>query len=38
MVQDMQQGQYVVLVIAELGAPNIVDDHVADFLAAMIAG
>jgi hypothetical protein len=37
MVQDVQQGQHVLLVVPELGAPNIVDDHVADFLAAMIA-
>jgi hypothetical protein len=38
MVQDVQQGQHMLLVAAELGSPNILDDHVPDSLAAMIAG
>ena len=28
MVQDMQQGQHMLPVAAELGLPNIVDNHV----------
>jgi hypothetical protein len=38
MVQDMQQGQHMLLVAAELGLPNILDNHVTDSFAAMVAG
>jgi hypothetical protein len=36
MVKDMQQGQDMLLGAASLGLPNIVDDHVPDFFAAML--
>jgi hypothetical protein len=35
MVQDMQQGQNMLLVAIKLGLPNIIDDHVPDFFAAV---
>jgi hypothetical protein len=38
MVQNMQQGQHMLLVAAELGLPNILDNHVTDSFAAMVAG
>ena len=38
MVQDMQQRQHMLLVVAELGLPNIVDDDIPDAFAAMLAG
>ena len=38
MVQDMQQGQDVLLVAVSLGLPNIVDNHVPDFFAAVLLG
>src|SRR5207247_7369492 len=36
MVQDMQQGERVRLVADGLGVPDIVHDHVADLLAAVL--
>jgi hypothetical protein len=38
MVQDMQQGQHMLFVAAELGLPNIVHNHVPDFFAAVFMG
>jgi hypothetical protein len=38
MVQDMQQGQHMLLVAAELGLPEIIDNHVPDFFAAVLVG
>ena len=38
MVKDMQQGQGVLLVTASLGLPNIIDNHVPDFFAAVYLG
>ena len=35
MVQDMQQGQYTFLVAADLDLPNIVNNHVPNFFAAI---
>ena len=36
MVKDMQQGQDMLLIAASLGLPNIIDNHVPDFFAAML--
>ena len=38
MVEDMQQGQNMLLVAASLGVPNIIDNHVPDFFAAVLLG
>jgi hypothetical protein len=39
MVQDMQQGHHMLLVASdELGLPNIVDNHVQNFFAAVLLG
>ena len=40
MVQDMQQGQNVLLFAAnnKLGLPNIINNHVTDFFAAVFVG
>jgi hypothetical protein len=38
MVKDVQQGQRMLLVAAELGLPKIIDNHVPDFFAAMLVG
>ena len=38
MVEDMQQGQDMLLVAASLGLPNIIDNHVPDFFAAVLLG
>ena len=38
MVKDMQQGQDMLLVAASLGLPNIIDNHVPDFFAAVLLG
>jgi hypothetical protein len=38
MVKDMQQSQDMLLVAASLGLPNIIDNHVPDFFAAMLLG
>jgi hypothetical protein len=38
MVKDMQQGQHMLLVTAELGLPKIIDNHVPDFFAAVLVG
>ena len=39
MVQDMQQGQHMLLVaFDELGLPNIINNHVQDFLTAVFLG
>jgi hypothetical protein len=38
MVQDMQQGQHILPVAAELGLPNIVDNHVPDLFASVVLG
>ena len=37
-MQDMQQGQHMFFVAAELGLPKIVDDHVPNFFAAVLVG
>jgi len=34
MVQDVQQGQHVLPIEAQLGSPNIIDDHVSNRLAS----
>jgi hypothetical protein len=36
MVEDMQQGQDVLFIAASLGLPNIIDNHVSDFVAAVL--
>jgi hypothetical protein len=36
MVEDMQQEQDVLLIAASLGLPNIVDNYVPDFFAAVL--
>ena len=36
MVEDMQQGQDVLFIAASLGLPNIIDNHVPDFVAAVL--
>ena len=36
MVKDMQQGQNMLLVATALGLPNIIDNHVSDFFAAVL--
>jgi hypothetical protein len=36
MMQDMQQGQHMLLVAAELSSPKIVDNHVPNFFAAVL--
>ena len=39
MMQDMQQGHYMLLVASdELGLPNIVDNHVQNFFTAVFLG
>jgi hypothetical protein len=38
MVKDVQQGQRMLLVAAELGLPYIIDNHVPNFFAAMLLG
>ena len=38
MVEDMQQGQNMLLVAASLGVPNITDNHVPNFFAAVLLG
>jgi hypothetical protein len=38
MVQHVQQGHHVVLVATVLRTPDIVDNHVPDFFAAMLLG
>ena len=38
MVEDVQQGQDVLLIAASLGSPNIIDNHVPDFVAAVLLG
>jgi len=38
MVKDVQQGQDMLLVAASLSLPNVVDDHLAHFIAAMLLG
>ena len=38
MVKDMQQHQDMLLVAASLGLPNIIDNHVPHFFAAMLLG
>jgi len=39
MVQDMQQGQHMLLVaFDELGLPNIIDNHVQNFFTAVFLG
>jgi hypothetical protein len=37
MVQNMKQGQYMLLVITPLGFSNVVDDHISNLFAAMLA-
>jgi hypothetical protein len=37
-VQDMQEGQDVLLVAAMLRFPNVIDNHVTDFLGAVLCG
>jgi hypothetical protein len=36
MVENMQQGQDVLFIAASLGLPNIFDNHVPDFVAAVL--
>ena len=36
MVEDMQQGQDVLFIAASLGLPNIFDNYVPDFVAAVL--
>ena len=36
MVEDMQQGQNMLLVAVSLGLPKIIDNHVPDFFAAVL--
>ena len=36
MVKDVQQGQDMLLVAASLGLPNIIDNHVSNFFAAVL--
>ena len=38
MVKDMQQVQDMLFVATSLGLPNIIDNHVPDFLAAVLLG
>ena len=38
MVEDMQQGQDMLLVAVSLGLPNIIDNHVPNFFAAVLLG
>jgi hypothetical protein len=38
MVQDMEQIQNMLFSAAELGLPNILDNHVPDPFAAVVAG
>ena len=38
MVQYMQQGHYMVLIAAEVGLSNVVDNHVPDLFAAGFFG
>jgi len=38
MVKDMQQGQNMLLVAVSLGLPQIIDDHVPNFFAAVLLG
>ena len=38
MMQNMQQGQYAFFVAAELSLPKIVDNHIPNFFAAVLAG
>ena len=38
MVEDMQQGQSMLLVAVSLGLPKIIDNHVPDFFAAVLLG
>jgi hypothetical protein len=37
MMQDMEQGQHMLLVSAPLRLSNIVNDHMSNFLAAVLA-
>ena len=36
MVEDMQQGQDVLFIAGSLGFPNIIDNYVPDFVAAVL--
>ena len=36
MMEDMQQGQDVLLIAGSLGFPNIIDNYVPDFVAAVL--
>ena len=36
MVQDVQQGQHMVPVAAQLSLPNIIDDHVSNLFASAL--
>ena len=38
MVEDMQQGQNMLLVAVSLGLPKIIDNHVPDSFAAVLLG
>ena len=38
MMEDMQQGQNMLLVAVSLGLPKIIDNHVPDFFAAVYLG
>ena len=38
MVEDMQQGQDMLLIAALLGVPNIIDNHFPNFFAAVLLG
>ena len=38
MVENMKQGQNVLLVAVSLGLPKIIDNHVPDFFAAVLLG
>ena len=38
MVEDMQQGQNMLLVAISLGLPKIIDNHIPNFFAAVLLG
>ena len=38
MVENMKQGQNMLLVAVSLGLPKIIDNHVPDFFAAVLLG
>jgi hypothetical protein len=35
MVEHVEKGQYMLLVVARLAGADVIDDHVADFFPAM---